>query len=135
MYKKEYKIIIYYYNNNFEMETKEELVNNIKEWMKIENEIKVFQKEIKERKSKINILTQSLIEVMKKNEIECFDIKGGSLIYKKNKTKKPINTVTLKTTLNKYFTNHPEKAEDITRFILENREEVVKEVLKHKIDK
>ena len=117
------------------METKEDLINNIKEWMKIENEIKLFQKEIKERKCRIKGLTESLIEVMKKNEIECFDIKGGSLVYKKNKTKKPINSSTLKSTLNKYFANHPEKAEDVTKFILENREEVIKEVLKHKIDK
>ena len=34
------------------MATKEELVNNIKEWMQIEDEMKVLQKELKERRIK-----------------------------------------------------------------------------------
>ena len=73
------------------METKEELVNSIKEWIKLETEINTFQKEIKERKVKMKMLTDLLVTVMKKNELECVDIKGGSLLYKKNKSKKPIN--------------------------------------------
>ena len=34
------------------METKEELVNNIKEWIKIDGEILKLQNEIKERRNK-----------------------------------------------------------------------------------
>ena len=72
------------------METKEELVNNIKEWIKIDNEISKFQNEIKDRKNKKKNLTDNLMNVMKKNEIDCFDINGGSLIYKKNKVIKRV---------------------------------------------
>ena len=32
------------------MTTKDELVDNIKAWMKVENELKLLQKEIKERR-------------------------------------------------------------------------------------
>ena len=117
------------------MDTKEALINNIKEWMKIESEINAFQKEIRERKTKMKVLTESLITVMKKNELECLDINGGSILYKKNKTKKPINEKTLGSALKSYFANNPTQAENVTKFIMENREEVIKEVLKHKIDK
>jgi hypothetical protein len=102
--------------------------------MKLEEEIGGFQKEIKERKQKMKTLTDSLIQVMKTNQIECFDIKGGCLLYKKNKSKKAINGKTLLQLLNDYYKNTKE-AENVTKYILENREEVFKEVIRHKIDK
>jgi hypothetical protein len=119
------------------METKEELVSNIKEWMKIDTEIAKLQKEIKDRKTKKKLLTDSLVCVMKKNEIDCFDINGGSLVYKQSKTKKPITSKTLLTALQNYYASdpNPEKAQDLTKFILENREEQIKETIKMKFNK
>lgn len=119
------------------METKEELVSNIKEWMKIDVEITKLQNEVKERKNKKKILTDSLVSVMKKNEIDCFDINGGSLVYKQNKTKKPITSKTLLTALQNYYSKDPDtsKAQDLAKFIMENREEQVKETIKMKFDK
>jgi hypothetical protein len=119
------------------METKEELVSNIKEWMKIDTEIAKLQKEIKDRKMKKKNLTDSLVSVMKKNEIDCFDINGGSLVYKQSKTKKPITSKTLLSVLQNYYASdpNPSKAQDITKFILENREEQVKETIKMKFNK
>jgi predicted nucleic acid-binding Zn-ribbon protein len=117
------------------METKEELVNNIKEWIKIDNEIMKLQNEIKERKNKKKTLSESLMNVMKKNEIDCFDINGGALVYKKNKVKKPINAKTLMSVLQNYYKNEPKRAEELTKHIMENREEQIKETIKRKIDK
>jgi hypothetical protein len=117
------------------METKEELVVNIKEWIRIDTEINNLQNEIKERKLAKKKLSESLMNVMKKNEIDCFDINGGSLIYKKNKVKKPINAKTLVSVLQTYFPSNTLKAEELTKYILDNREENVKEIIKRKIDK
>jgi hypothetical protein len=117
------------------METKEELVTNIKEWIKIDGEILKLQNEIKDRKNKKKTLTESLVTVMKKNEIDCFDINGGSLVYKKSKVKKPINAKSLMSTLKSYFSSNPMQAEEITKFVMDNREEQVKETIKRKIDK
>jgi hypothetical protein len=103
--------------------------------MKIDIEIAKLQAEVKERRNKKKILTDSLVIVMKKNEIDCFDINGGSLVYKKNKTKKPINAKTLLHSLQNYYSSEPSKAEDLTKFIMENREELVKETIKMKMDK
>ena len=117
------------------METKEELVANIKQWIKIDTEIAQLQNEIKARKNKKKELSESLMTVMKKNEIDCFDINGGSLVYKKNTIKKPINAKTLVSTLKTYFETTPAKEEELTKFILDNREEQVKETIKRKVDK
>ena len=114
------------------METKEQLVNNIKEWIKMDTEISELKAEIKERTNKKKALTEGLVTTMKKNEIDCFDINGGALIYKKSKIKKPINGKTLLQALQNYYKNEPQTAENLTKH---SREEQVKETIKRKIDK
>ena len=117
------------------METKEQLVNNIKEWIKIDAEIAELKSQIKERNNKKKTLTENLVTVMKTNKIDCFDINGGALIYKTNKVKKPINGKTLLTALQNYYKSDPKIAEDITKHVMDSREEQIKETIKRKIDK
>ena len=112
--------------------TKEELVNNIKEWIKIDNEITQLKAEIKARNDKKKTLTESLVSVMKTNSIDCFDINGGALVYKKNKIKKPINGKTLLTALQNYYKNDNNLAEEIAKHVMDNREEQIKETIKRK---
>ena len=121
--------------NEVKLETKEELISSIKEWIKIDNEISKHTKEIKDMKKKQKLLTNSLVNVMKNNQLECFDINGGKILYKKSKCKKPINTKTLLNTLKTYYNDTPNKAEEITDYILKNREEVIKETIRRKLDK
>jgi predicted nucleic acid-binding Zn-ribbon protein len=117
------------------METKEQLVNNIKEWIKMDNEIVQLKNEIKERNNKKKTLTENLVSVMKTNEIDCFDINGGALVYKKNKVKKPINGKTLLTALQNYYKEDPKVAEDLAKHVMDSREEQIKETIKRKVDK
>ena len=72
---------------------------------------------------------------MKQNEIDCFDTKGGSISYKKNIVKKPITGKTLMASLAQYYKNEPAIAEELGKYVLNNREEQVKETIKRKIDK
>jgi hypothetical protein len=117
------------------METKEQLVNNIKEWIKIDNEIAQLKSDIKGKNNKKKELTNNLVTVMKTNEIDCFDINGGSLVYKKNKVKKPINGKTLLVALKNYYKTEPAMAEELAKHVMDSREEQIKEVIKRKIDK
>ena len=115
--------------------TKEQLVNNIKDWIKMDNEIAQLKAEIKERTNKKKTLTESLVTVMKTNSIDCFDINGGALVYKKNKVKKPINGKTLLSALQNYYKNDVKIAEEITKHVMDSREEQIKETIKRKIEK
>jgi hypothetical protein len=117
------------------METKEQLVNKIKEWIKSDSEIIELKARIKEINLNKKKLTEELVDVMKNNKIDCFDINGGALIYKQNKVKKTINSKTLLLALQNYYKNDISMAEDLTKYILDSREEVVKETIKRKIDK
>jgi len=114
---------------------KEQLVNNIKEWIKIDNEVAQLKAEIKEKTNKKKLLTENLVTVMRTNSIDCFDINGGALVYKKNKIKKPINGKTLLSALQNYYKTDKKMAEDIAKHIMDSREEQIKETIKRKIDK
>ena len=72
------------------METKEQLIKSIKEWVKIDNEIRALQKEVKKRNDEKKNISKNLIDVMKNNEIDCFDLKDGQIMYSKKNVKKPI---------------------------------------------
>lgn len=117
------------------METKEQLVNKIRDWVKIDTEIAQLKAEIKDRNNKKKLITTELVTVMKTNQIDCFDINGGALVYKKSVVKKPINGKSLMTILQNYYKTQPEVAEELTKHILDNREEKIKETIKRKIDK
>lgn len=117
------------------METKDQLVSNIKEWIKYDSEISQLKADIKDKTNKKKLLTENLVTVMKSNKIDCFDINGGALIYKTNKIKKPINGKTLLSSLKNYYENNPTLAEELTKHILENREEQIKETIRRKINK
>ena len=117
------------------MNTKQILVQNIREWVKLDNEIRALKKEEKARQTEKKQLNENLIEIMKSNEIDCVDIKDGQICYTQKNVKKPITKKNLMTILTKYFKGDMEKAENVNEFILDNREETTKETITRKITK
>jgi hypothetical protein len=117
------------------MENKEQLVKTIKEWVKIDNEIRTLQQQLSIRKKEKKTISDSLIEVMKNNEIDCFDINDGQIIYNKKNVKKPITKKMLLNVLSNFFDNDTAKATELNNYILENREDVVKENIVRKVNK
>lgn len=115
------------------MATKEDLINSVKSWMTVDNEMKVLQKELKERRQAKKALTEELVEIMKTNEIDCLDIKDGNIIYTRNKVKGPLSKKYLLDCLGKYFEDNPNvEASDVSNFIMENRDVKVKEGIRLK---
>tara|TARA_B100001175_G_scaffold22576_1_gene16914 strand:+ start:6901 stop:7260 length:360 start_codon:yes stop_codon:yes gene_type:complete len=103
-------------------ESKEKLVNSIKEWIAINNKMNELQKVIKDLRTKKKQLSDSLIKIMENNEIDGIDINNGKLVYRKNKVKAPINKDYLLKMLDNYFEKYPEiDTQDVGSFILENR--------------
>jgi hypothetical protein len=115
--------------------TKEELINNIREWIKLDSEINKMKNEIKSKNNKKKELTHKLVDVMKSNAIDCFDVNGGALVYKTRKTKKPISGKFLLNQLQLFYKDQPNVAEELTKKILENREESIKEEIRRKTGK
>lgn len=112
--------------------SKEELIQNIKEWIKLDNEIIKLKASVKDKLNQKKNITNMLVSVMKNSSIDCFDINGGSIIYKQKKTKKTITGKFLLEQLEKYYKEQPELAKEITQQVLDNRIEVVKDDIKRK---
>lgn len=117
------------------MDTKEELVKHIRGWIQIDNDISTLQKQMKILRDEKKNLTTSLVDVMKMNEIDCFDINDGKLIYAKSKYKKPINKKSLSDALQAYFKDDAEMAQEVSQHIMNSREETIKESIKRKKEK
>lgn len=115
------------------METKGELVEIIRNWVQVDNEIRALQKEINTRKNDKKKTSLLLIDTMKNNEIDCFDIKNGQIQYVKKNVKKPMTKKVLFDVLSKYYEGDYMKANNMRDYILENREESTKETISRKI--
>ena len=103
-------------------ESKQILINTIKEWVSINSKIIEMQKQIKELRNSKKQLSDTLITVMENNDIDRFDTNNGKLVYRKNKVKAPINKDYLLKMLDNYFEKYPEiDTGDVGSFILDNR--------------
>lgn len=107
--------------------SKDELVSNIKEWLKIDNDIDKLKADLKEKNERKKSITKTLVEVMKDNSIDCFDINGGSLVYKQIKNKQSISKKYLVEQLQSFFEDQPDIAIELQNKILDSRKTVVKE--------
>jgi hypothetical protein len=112
---------------------KAELIQLIKDWITTDNEIRELNKQAKQRKDKLKKVSQNLINTMKENEIDEFNVKDGKIMYSKTSVKKPITKKNLLSVLAKYYKGDISQAVEVNNFILDNREEVVKETIKRTI--
>ena len=117
------------------MATKEDLVRNIKGWMEAEDEVKALTKALKERRALKKQYSDALVEIMKTNEIDCFDMNEGRIVYTRNKVKAPLSKKHLLECLAKYASANPEcnlPAEDVGQFIMDSRASKTKELIRHR---
>lgn len=109
---------------------KEQLKKFLQSWCKNDSEITELQKQIKIRKIEKKNMNIRLLEIMKQNEIERIDLHGeGTLIFKQHKVKKNLTKKTIMTLLETYFIEDPEKVQEIGKFLSDNTEINMKDVI------
>ena len=114
-------------------QSKDQLIKTITEWVKIDNEIRQLKKEENIRKTDQKKISQQLIEIMRKNEIDEVDLNNGKLMYTKKNVKKPITKKILLNILSNFYEGDINKALKVNNFIMDNREEVVVETIVRKV--
>jgi hypothetical protein len=110
-------------------ESGKELIQNIRDWIKLDNEIKELQRELKVRKTKQQEKTEILMNIMKNNELDGVDVPGGRLTHIKRVSKAPITKKNLLQLLSKFYEGDISQALNLNNFIMNNRTEVVKETI------
>ena len=121
-------------DNQFQF-LREKLQKEVKTYIEVDDKLKALQKATKEyRKTKDN-LSHSILDIMKKFEINDMNIKSGKLVYNEKTNKKPLNRKNLMSGLTLYFKEDVDKAKNCSEFVLENREDVTKISLKRTVNK
>jgi hypothetical protein len=115
--------------------TKEQLMKVVKDWVKLDNDIRVLQKEISIRKKEKKEVSTQLIQIMKTEQIGGLDINDGQILYTNKTVKKPMTNKVLMDVLSKYCEGDFMKASEMNSFIMENRGEIVRENIVRKIIK
>ena len=95
------------------MDSKEQLIKNIQDWVRLDNEIRKLKKEEQTRKEDQKKISVVLMEIMKTNQIDEVDINNGKLIYSKKNVKKPITTRILLSILSKFYKGDIPQREDL----------------------
>lgn len=114
----------------------EQLKQKIKEWVQIDNDIRILAAEQKKRQLEKKEISKQLMESMRNNSIDSFSLNdGGEIVYSKKSKAKPISKKHLLNILYKLYNGDGEKAEEINTFIMSNREEVMTEQIIRKVAK
>ena len=79
------------------------LVLMVKEWVTNDQEIRLLQKKQMQYRVENKKISVQLVEIMKQNDIDCFDIKNGKIVYRKRNVKKPISKTELLRLLTTYY--------------------------------
>ena len=105
------------------------------QWIKLDDEIKVLQKALNERKKVKNGITPHILEFMGKYEIENLNMHDSSaLVYTKSVTTKPLTKDYVRSKLAEYLRN-ANRADQLTNNIYNNREKQTTYRLKRKQQK
>ena len=111
----------------------ETIKRQIRDWIAVDNDIRRLKKDLRQRTQDRDRMTTGLIENMKKRSIDIVNLgSDGQLRYEKRTTKKPVTQKMLLNLLATYFDDVKE-AEKVNSFILDHREEVVRETLVRKV--
>ena len=110
---------------------KEKLQSNVKEYLELDEQIVALKKAVKERNDSRKKLSEEILDIMKKIEINHMNIKDGKLVSKVTNNFKSITKRTLNDSLQNIFKNDDEALQKAFNTILENREKVEKITLKH----
>jgi hypothetical protein len=111
------------------------VITVVKKWCTIEHNIKRLSKELKELRQEKKELSENLVGVMKKNDVDCFDITGGKILYTQNNVKGAINREHLTTALSQLFTKSGASQDDIKAtvdHIMNSRKVTVKDNIRLK---
>ena len=63
--------------------SKDTLVDIVKQWVQLDNQIQQLNKTTKQLKNEKKKVNQDMMDIMKQKDIDIFDLKDGQIQYKK----------------------------------------------------
>ena len=110
---------------------KNKLQQKVKEYLSLDEQIAALRKGLKERNSKKSDISNEIIDIMKKLNIDNLNVKDGKLVSKTSTRNKTLSKATLVDGLSDIFKNDDSKLQDAMKTILEKRQKVEVTSLRH----
>jgi hypothetical protein len=110
------------------------LVDIVKSWVTLDNQIRAVNQKLKVMREEKKKQNQLMIDIMKANEIDNFDVKDGQIRYKKETKREALTQKTLLAILSKHPQLGGDQARHLNQFIYDNRKVTEKEVIVRKVD-
>jgi len=106
------------------------LPNYLKEWLILEDELKILANAVKEKKKRMGILQGLITKTMKGHKLARVNIKSGSILYQNKVTKESMGKRFIVSRLTEYFKGDIIKATEVYNFLEENRGKKIKDNIK-----
>jgi hypothetical protein len=106
------------------------LPNYLKEWLALEEDLKVLSAATREKKKRMGILQGLITKTMKGHKIGRVNIKSGSIIYQNKQTKESMGKKFIVSKLTEYFKGDIIKATEIYNYLEEHRGKKSKDNIK-----
>ena len=106
------------------------LPNYLKEWLTLEDDLKVLSAAVREKKKRMGILQGLITKTMKGHKIARVNIKSGAILYQNKQTKESMGKKFIITKLTEYFKGDIIKATEIYNYLEEKRGKKTKDNLK-----
>ena len=106
------------------------LPNYLKEWLILEDELKVLSNAVKEKKKRMGILQGLITKTMKGHKLARVNIKSGAILYQNKVTKESMGKRFIVSRLTEYFNGDIIKATEVYNFLEENRGKRIKDNIK-----
>jgi hypothetical protein len=106
------------------------LPNYLKEWLTLEDDLKVLSAAVREKKKRMGILQGLITKTMKGHKIARVNIKSGAILYQNKQTKESMGKKFIISKLTEYFKGDIIKATEIYNYLEEKRGKKTKENIK-----
>lgn len=113
--------------------TKEDLIQTVRQWVQIDNQIRQMNKMLKKLKEDKKSHNAHMIEIMKSYSIDNFELKDGQIQYKKYKSRETLTQKKLLEILSKHPQLQQEQAQLLNEFVFDNRKIIEKDVVIRKV--
>lgn len=113
---------------------KQALIDIVKSWVTIDNQIRALNRKMRELKNEKKIQNEKMITIMKANDIDNFDLKDGVIRYKKETKREPLSQKRLLEILSKHPQLGEEQAKHLNQFVFDRRKVTEKDVITRKVE-
>ena len=106
------------------------LPNYLKEWLTLEDDLKVLSAAVREKRKRMGILQGLITKTMKGHKIARVNIKSGAILYQNKQTKESMGKKFIISKLTEYFKGDIVKATEIFNYLEEHRGKKSKDNIK-----